>query len=42
MSNGYIVVVYESIKDDNALKNYDSDAVIKFKQVLNKIINEKK
>ena len=22
MSNGYIVVVYESIKDDNALKNY--------------------
>ena len=23
MSNGYIVVVYESIKDDNALKNYD-------------------
>tara|TARA_B100000700_G_scaffold331057_1_gene461039 strand:+ start:1598 stop:2041 length:444 start_codon:yes stop_codon:yes gene_type:complete len=26
----------------NALKNSDSDAVIKFKQVLNKIINEKK
>ena len=26
MSNGYIVVVYESIKDDNALKNYAEKA----------------
>ena len=26
MSNGYIVCVYESIKDDNALKNYAEKA----------------
>ena len=38
MSRGYIVTVYESIKDDNILKNYAEKAKIAIKKYDGKIL----
>ena len=38
MSRGYIVTVYESIKDDNILKNYAEKATIAIKKYDGKIL----
>ena len=44
MEKNFFDKVYESQKKRifNALKNSEPDSVIKFKEVLNKIINDKK